>query len=232
LPDAWSYQEGAAYLVPALTAYYALVELANIQEGQRVLIQSGAGGVGIYANRIARAHKAHTIGTVGSRAKIDVLKKENYDQWIVREKGGKAYRQQLKKTLNNNGLDVVLESVGGPYFLDNYLAMNNEGRLIIYGSAQYGQTNKRPNYLKLLWQYLQRPKLDPQKMIEQNKSVMGFNLIYLFHQADRMHHIIGALNKLDIGKPYVGHEFAFDACHEALALFQSGRSTGKIVLNC
>ena len=45
--DDWSFQDGAAYLVQALTAYYALVKLAAIESGQTVLIQSAAGGVGI-----------------------------------------------------------------------------------------------------------------------------------------------------------------------------------------
>jgi alcohol dehydrogenase len=67
LPEGWSFEEGAAYLVQVLTAYYALSELGGIKPGATVLIQSAAGGVGLWANRIAKQYEAYTIGCVGSR---------------------------------------------------------------------------------------------------------------------------------------------------------------------
>ncbi|MEO0733034.1 MAG: alcohol dehydrogenase catalytic domain-containing protein, partial [Bacteroidota bacterium] len=97
LPATWTLAEGAAYLVQALTAYYGLVRLGDLQAGQTVLIHSAAGGVGTFAGRIARQLGAHTIGTVGSAAKIDYLRAEGYDAWIVRDK--KRFRTDLQRTL-------------------------------------------------------------------------------------------------------------------------------------
>ena len=54
LPKDWSHEEGAAFLVQVLTAYYGLIPLGNLQEGGTVLIHSGAGGVGLLANKIAK----------------------------------------------------------------------------------------------------------------------------------------------------------------------------------
>jgi len=73
LPDDWTFEEGAAFTVQSLTAYYALIGLGNIKDNDTdtVLIHSAAGGVGIYANRIAKKFNAYTIGTVGSNSKID-----------------------------------------------------------------------------------------------------------------------------------------------------------------
>ena len=65
LPSDWTFEEGAGYLVQVLTAYYGLVELGNLKEKDCVLIHSAAGGVGIWANRIVKAYKGYTIGTVG-----------------------------------------------------------------------------------------------------------------------------------------------------------------------
>ncbi|MCK5705253.1 MAG: alcohol dehydrogenase catalytic domain-containing protein, partial [Cyclobacteriaceae bacterium] len=62
VPVTWNFEEGAAYLVQVLTAYYALIELGNIKKGATVLVQSAAGGVGIWANRIAKLFDAYTIG--------------------------------------------------------------------------------------------------------------------------------------------------------------------------
>ena len=83
LPDGWTFAEGAAFIVNSLTAYYALIELGNLKEDMKVLINSAAGGVGIYANRIAKKRGAFTIGTVGIQSKINKIEREGYDELIV-----------------------------------------------------------------------------------------------------------------------------------------------------
>ncbi len=227
LPEDWSFEEGAAYLVQALTAYYALIELGNLQKGMTVLVQSAAGGVGIWANRIAKNFNAYTIGCVGNESKLDVLKKEGYDKGFVR---GKDFRKKLHETLDGKELNIVLESVGGRDLLDSYLEMASEGRLVTYGSARFAQPGSKPNFLKMAWLYYKRPKLDPQKMIEQNKAVMGFNLIYLYEKAEKLRTILDGLSKLDLGKPLVGHVFEFQELKKGIQLFQTGKTTGKVVV--
>ena len=143
----------------------------------------------------------------------------------------KNFRADLKKAIGNRDLNIVMECVGGRVFLDSYLELASEGRVIVYGSARYAQPGSKPNYLKLLWQFYKRPKLDPQKMIEQNKSVMGFNLIYLYENVGLLHNILGELGKMDLGKPYVGHVYEFEELREAINIFQSGSTSGKVVVN-
>ena len=94
LPEGWSFAEGAAFPVQVLTAYYGLFPLANLQMGATVLIQSAAGGVGLLANRLAKTKGAYTIGSIGSPSKVDLLKAEGYDQWIVRD--SKRFKEQLQ----------------------------------------------------------------------------------------------------------------------------------------
>ena len=228
LPSEWNFEEGAAYLVQVLTAYYALIELGDIKKGATVLVQSAAGGVGIWTNRIAKLFDAYTIGCVGSTSKLDLLEKEGYDHGFVR---GKAFRSDLKTVLGDRELNIVMECVGGKVLKDSYVTMAPEGRMIVYGSARYAQPGVKPNYIKLLWQFYKRPMLDPQEMIEQNKSVMGFNLIYLYENANLLQEILGELNKMDLGKPYVGHIFEFENLMDAVRLFQTGQTTGKVVVN-
>ena len=158
LPGDWSFEEGAAFIVQSLTAYYALVEMGSIKDNYTVLIHSAAGGVGIYANRIAKKFNAYTIGTVGNSSKIDFLKKEGYNDVIVRDK---YFKEKLKKTLNGKDLNIVLECIGGEIFKDSFDLLSPNGRIMIYGGAQFMSHSSRPNYLKLLYQYLTRPKIDP-----------------------------------------------------------------------
>lgn len=227
LADDWTYEEGASYLVQGLTAYYALVYLGALQKNQAVLIHSGAGGVGIMANRIAKCYDAYTIGTVGSDKKLSVLEKEGFDQSIVRSA---YFEENLKTALGDKELKLIVETIGGKIFKAGYKTLAPQGRMVVVGASQFASPGNKPNYLKLIWMMLTRPKLDPQQMIQDNKAVMGFNLIWLYEKVEIMDELLEAMSKLDLGKPYVGQTYAFDQMHEAIKLFQGGKSTGKVVV--
>lgn len=227
LPAGWRFEEGAAYLVQALTAYYALKELGNIQNGQTVLIHSAAGGVGIWANRIAKHYEAFTIGTVGSSEKLDFLRGEGYDKGIVRSK---KFKSDLENALAGQELNIIMECIGGEILKAGYELLAPQGRMIVYGSARYASVGNRPNYLRLAWYYFTRPRIDPQKMIESNKAVLGFNLIWLYHKVELMHELLRELDLMDLGKPHVGHTFPLEQLKDAILLFQTGKTVGKVVV--
>jgi NADPH:quinone reductase-like Zn-dependent oxidoreductase len=228
LPTGWSYEEGAAFPVQTFTAYYALRTLGDLRLGQAVLIHSAAGGVGLQANRIAKKYNAYTIGVVGSETKVELLRREGFDKAIVR---GKNFKEDLRQALDGRPLNLVLEATGGKYFYHSYNMMAPMGRLVAYGSAQFTPSSHSPNYISLLFRYLFRPRVDPLTMIKSNKSVMAFNLIWIYEQKELMKEMLADIEKLELPAPIVGHRFDFSQMAEALTLFQSGKTTGKIVLN-
>ncbi len=228
IPVGWSFEEGAAFIVQSLTAYYSLIELGNIQENSTVLIHSAAGGVGIYANRIAKRFKAFTIGSISNESKFDLLTKEGYDKVIIR---GNNFPEKLRESLNGRELNIVLECIGGKIFLESFRQMSAGGRIIVYGAAQYSTYNPAPNYFKILTKYLTRPKVDPLSLSDKNKSVMGFNLIYLWDKIELMKKYLDEIMKLEIQKPLIGEIFDFKDLLTALKKFQSGNTIGKIVVN-
>lgn len=228
LPKDWSFEEGSSFLVQVLTAYYGLIELGNLKEGQTVLIHSAAGGVGLWANRICKHFKCFTIGTIGSKSKLDVLKSEAYDQSIVRNT--KTFKNQLTSALAGRNLNLIMDSIGGSILKDGYAILGPMGRVIVFGSAHYGERSDRPNYLKLIWKFINRPKIDPQTMTLENKSVMAFNLIYLFENSQIMHEIIKNLSTMELGKPIIGHRYTFENLPDALREFQGGKTKGKLVV--
>jgi len=227
LPETWTFDEGAAFIIQAFTAYYALLVLGDLRKGQTVLIHSAAGGVGILANRIAKNYEAYTIGSIGSDRKVDLLVKEGYDDYIVRSDN---FRADLRKKLGDRELNIVLECIGGQIFKDGFRLLAPEGRMIVYGSASYASPGKRPNYLKLIRQYWKRPMLDPTRMIEWNKSVMAFNLIHLYDKKEYFSRYLSELSNLDIGKPHIGETYAFDDLIKAVRFFQTGKTVGKVVI--
>ncbi|WCL49684.1 synaptic vesicle VAT-1 family membrane protein [Leptospira sp. GIMC2001] len=227
LPKKWSYEEGAAFITQALTAFYALKTLGDIKKNQIVMIHSAAGGVGILANRIAKKYGAKTIGVVGDKSKLDVLKNEGYDHSIVRSDD---FRSESIKILDNRPLSLVLECIGGQIFKDSYDLLAPTGRLITYGSANFTPTSKALNLFTLLIRYINRPKIDPLKMISENKSVMGFNLIWLWDQVDELQKHLNELIKLSLKPQMIGSVYTWNELPLALEKFQSGKSIGKVVI--
>lgn len=227
LPEDWSFEEGASFIVQAITAYYSLVELGNIKQNYTVLIHSAAGGVGVFANRIAKKFNAYTIGTIGSESKRNFLVQEGYDDIIVRKNN---FGEKLKFSLGERKLNLVLESIGGKVFEESFNALAPSGRIIIYGGAQFMSESSRPNYFNILYKYLTRPKVDPLSLSNTNKSIMGFNLIYLWERPDELRSMAEEILKMNLKRPHIGKVYPFKDLIKALKYFQSGKSMGKVVV--
>lgn len=227
LPDGWDFARGAAWPAQTLTAWYALTRLGALRAGQRVLVHSAAGGVGLQAMKLVRALGAEPVGTVGSEDKVSLLAGLGFENLLVREK---HFRRQLQRT----GLkfDLVLDAIGGEVQKASFEALEPMGRLVVFGAAEFTPKGKRPNYLKAAWRYLRRPRYDVMDMISSNRSVMAFNLIWLWEQREEMRALLAELEQVALPPPLVGHRFPFDDAHAALDLLRSGRSVGKVVLEC
>ncbi len=234
LPPEWSYAEGAACLVQGLTAWYALMELGALEAGDGVLVHSAAGGVGLNALEILRTAGARVIATVGRPAKRDFLVGPcglPPDGVIVRDR--RDFGLQLDRALaalGLSGLDLVLDAVGGPFFQPGYERLRPEGRYVLYGAADLMSRRARPDYARLVFRYLRRPRLDPLRMIADNKSVMAFNLIWLWDRADRLLDAVERFLPLLRRPPFIGRRFAFGDAPTALRYLQSGESIGKVVI--
>ena len=89
IPEDWSYQQGAGFLVQGITAMYGLRSQGDLQKGHTVLVQSAAGGCGQFAMAICGAVGAKPIATVGSQSKVGYLMQRfpwlTAEQIIVRD---------------------------------------------------------------------------------------------------------------------------------------------------
>jgi alcohol dehydrogenase len=234
LPEGWTDAQGAAHLVQALTAWYGLVSLGTLARDGVVLVHSAAGGVGLQALAMAQSIGARIVATVGHAAKLPLLEERGLasHQVIVRE--ASLFGDQLDRALGGlgaRGLDVVFDAIAGPYFLPALSRLRPEGRYVIYGAADFMPAGTRPNWARLAWQYARRPRLDPMKLIDRNRSVMGFNLIWLFERANRLSEASAAALRLSPAPPYIGARFAFDELPSALRALQGGRTTGKVIVD-
>jgi alcohol dehydrogenase len=230
----WTHVQAAAYPVQGLTAWYGLVRLGALEPGDVVLVQSAAGGVGLQALTILAATGARAIAVVGQEAKR---------QWLIEQRGLRPQQVIVRKprrfglaldealtALGADGFDVVFDAVAGPFLKPAYDRLRPEGRLVIYGAADFMPRRARANYLRLGLQYLRRPRFDPLRMISDNRSVMGFNLIWLFDRVGRLPEAYDQLDALLPAPPVIDRVFGFADAPAALRHLQRGRTIGKVVL--
>jgi synaptic vesicle membrane protein VAT-1 len=235
MPSAWSFAEAAAYPVQAMTAWYGLVHLGALEAGEVVLVHSAAGGVGLHALHLVDAMGATAVATVGHPEKRDFLVRHRGlppARIVVRDR--RRFGRQLDgvlRQLDKRGLDLVFDAVTGPYFRPAFDRLCPEGRHVVYGAADFMPAGVRPNYLRLGPRYLRRARVDPVQMIAQNRSVMAFNLIWLWDQADRLPGAYAAVAALVRSAPYVGATFGFSEAPSAMRFLQSGRSVGKVIVD-
>jgi alcohol dehydrogenase len=234
LPDGWSFAEGAAFAVQALTAWYALHTLARMQRGDVVLVHSGAGGVGLNALALIDACSATAVATVGSESKRGVLRERGGlppERIVVRDR--RRFPSQLDDALGAvgaPGFDIVLDGIAGPYFMPAFRRLQPEGRMVIFGASDMMPAGRRASRLRLLPRYLRRPRIDPMRMISSNRSVMAFNLIWLWDRVDRLAGLYEPMAAVLRTPPLVGRTFPFAEAPAALRWMKTGESVGKIVL--
>jgi len=136
--------------MPGMTAYFGILEVAKIKEGDIVLVSGAAGAVGSVVGQIAKIKGCHVVGIAGGPEKCAYLKEIGFDGAI--DYKNENVREALKRECPK-GIDVYFDNVGGE-ILDHALAkLRMHGRIAICGAiSQYNSTSiKGPsNYLSLL----------------------------------------------------------------------------------
>ncbi len=133
LPNALSFEQGAAMMLQGLTAQYLLRRTYHVQPGDTILIHAAAGGVGLLVCQWAKALGATVIGTVGSDEKAALAKAHGCDHPIVytREK----FLDRVKEITGGEGVAVVYDSIGKDTYLDSLACLRPLGLLALFGQS-------------------------------------------------------------------------------------------------
>lgn len=232
IPKNFSFEQAAGFPAVFITAYHALFQLVKIYPNSKVLIHSAAGGVGSALVQQAKLAGLHVTGVIGSTHKTEYLKSLGAD--CIIDKSKQDLWAEAEK-IAPGGFDAIFDANGYTTFQDSYAHLRPVGKLITYGSHSLlpkGGTG-HINYFKAALGLLKTPKYSPLKLITDNKSVIGFNLSFLF---DRNELATEALKQLGLWaeqgliKPPKITAFAFGQVSEAHKAIESGQSIGKIIL--
>ena len=206
LPEAASYEEGAAFLTTYLTAWIPLTRQVRLHPDSNVLVTAAAGGVGTAAIQVATFAGANVTAAAGSEEKLELARRLGATRTVSYEEIGEL-----------DDIDVALDPVGGPVFSACIKSLRPLGAAIAIGFAGGA------------WE-----PVDPARLVGRNVGVLGFYLGRLMgFRPDIVQQEVAellALWRRGALRPVVGAEFPLEQVNDAQELIASRKSTGKVVL--
>lgn len=229
LPEPLSFEAGAAIPVNYLTAWMMLVYLGHVHKGETVLVHAAAGGVGQAAIQICKHFGAEVIGTA-SQPKHARLKEMGVAHCI--DYRTENFEKRVLELTNGEGVQIVLDAVGGKSFPKSYRCLSHLGRLFMFGVSSFAPGSKR-SLIAAASGFMSMPKFKPIPMMNENRGVFGFNLGHLWHKAPLIKEILSELVQLtEAGsfKPTVDKCFPMEEAAAAHQYIQDRKNFGKVLL--
>ncbi len=223
LPDELTFEQGAAIPVNYTTAWAGLVGYGSLQPGERVLIHSAGGGVGIAATQIAKRVGAEVYGTA-SPGKHERIRELGVDHALDYTKAG--WENGLPK------FDVILDAIGGRSFRRSYSLLRPGGRLVAFGASAV-VSGQRRNLITALRTVARMPRFNMLKQMSESKAVIGLNMLSLWKDRETLEPWLVPLRELladGTVRPVVAGDFSFEEAGEAHTMITERRNVGKVVL--
>jgi NADPH:quinone reductase-like Zn-dependent oxidoreductase len=229
LPERMSFEEGAALPVVYLTAHHMLLFTGTLRPGMSVLIHSAAGGVGVAAVQICKAHGCVLFGTA-SPGKHDFLRQQGCQHPLD---PGSDWPATVRRLVGERGLDLVLDPIGGRSFRTSYDLLGPAGRLVLFGASAVMSPGKTRSLWAAVRGVLVMPRFHPISLMNDNKTVTGVNLGHLFDRLDllqpQMMALLAMYERGEI-KPHIDRTFRFTEAAAAHHYLHDRKAKGKVLL--
>ncbi|MFI6442986.1 zinc-binding dehydrogenase, partial [Streptomyces sp. NPDC050759] len=161
IPNGWTFAQAATTTTVFLTAYHALVKLADLRPGETVLIHAGTGGVGMAATQIAQHIGARVLATA-SPAKWPTLRGMGIPDSDMASSRTTEFEEQFSQAARESGVDVVLNSLTGEFIDASLRLMTGGGRFIEIGKTDVRDAREiAESYPGCAYEYFDLLSLDP-----------------------------------------------------------------------
>ena len=230
LPDAMSFEEGAAIPVNYLTAYHMIFRVARVRSGDHVLVHMAAGGVGTAALQLLSTIEGVTTYGTASAGKHEYVRSHGCDHPI--DYRNADYAEEVRKLSGGRGMDAIFDALGGRDWKKGYDLLNEAGVLVAFGMANV-QTGGKRNLFHVLKQLWDVPKFSPMDMMSDNRGVAGVNLGHLWHRIDMLAEELEDITRLHEAvkvTPYIDGVYPFSESTEAFGRLEWGKNQGKVIL--
>lgn len=212
VPAHFSFAEAAGLPETVFTVWSNVFQRGRLQPVETLLVHGGSSGIGITAIQLAKNKNARVIVTVGSEEKGQACIKTGADRFI-------NYKtQDFEKELMNEGIDVILDMIGGDYFDKNINLLRPEGRLVYINSMQGNMV-----------------KLNIMKMMQKRITITGSTLrsrdaAFKTSLAADIYKNVWPMMEAEKFKPVVFKTFSLVDADKAHELMESSDHIGKIIL--
>ena len=226
----FSLAQNAAFSGSFMTAYIALNRMARVRTGEKILVQAAAGALGTATLMLAKAMGMKVVGTCSTSKKMVVLEKLNVDLAINYTKDN--FRELIMEWTENEGVDIVLESVGGKIFKESLQCLSPMGRLILVGitSVKFNKFNP------LTWwpTYKLIPRVNLLSMLGKSQGILAFHVGRLLDDnyaiiREIYLELVNFVQENNIF-PLIGKIFSLDEIADAHIFIESRKSFGKVLL--
>jgi NADPH:quinone reductase-like Zn-dependent oxidoreductase len=230
IPDTMSFAEAAALPVSFATAYHMLHHVARLRPGARVLVHMAAGSVGLAVLQLCRGMPGVQIFGTASRGKHELLRAQGCHHPLEHE-GGRYVRAILDLT-DGEGVDIVLDALGGRHWELGYGLLRPAGILIAFGFASASPGDRRsPAAIERVLGEV--PRFSPLTMMMYNRAVAGVHIGRLFRETDLLDDYLQALVGLYREgqiRPIIDTTFGFDQVQDAHRRLHARENVGKVIL--
>ncbi|MBN8203205.1 NADP-dependent oxidoreductase [Bacillus sp. NTK034] len=217
-PKNLSFEEAASIPLVGLTSYQALTDILQLQRGQKILIQAGAGGVGTFAIQLAKLMGA-TVATTASAAGADLVKSLGADE-IINYK-----TEKFEKILKN--YDAVFDTLGGEILEKSFEVIKSGGKIVSVSglpNARFGKEYGSGFFKTLLFSAASHKLTALEK-----KHNVEYTFLFMKPSGEQLRIIANLIENGKI-KPIIDRVFPFEDAQKAMEYAESGRAKGKIIV--
>ncbi|XP_064456022.1 synaptic vesicle membrane protein VAT-1 homolog [Ornithodoros turicata] len=230
MPDDMSYQEGAAIPVNYATAYLTLYGIGGLKRGQKVLVQSAAGGVGWAATQLCHIMEDVTVFGTSSPSKFGLTQENGVNHPI--DYRTKDFVQEVLN-IEPKGVDIILDCLSGNDFARSRQLLRPLGHIVHVGISNMISGEKRSAF-HILRTWWQTKNVSVLELVNSNQCVCGFNLA-TFAEANpeetnsTVNSIIQMYSAGKI-KPRIDSEWKFEEIRSATEHMLNRKNIGKQIL--
>lgn len=217
-PKNLSFEEAASIPLIGLTSYQALIDILDLQKGQKILIQAGAGGVGTFAIQLAKLVGA-TVATTASEAGANLVKSLGADEVI-------NYKTEKFEEILKN-YDAVFDTLGGEILERSFEVIRSGGKIVSVSglpNARFGKEYGSGFFKALLFSVASHKLTTLEK-----KHNAPYTFLFMKPSGEQLRIIA---NYMETGKikPIIDRVLPFEDAQIAMEYVESGRAKGKIIL--
>ncbi|RJE70884.1 type I polyketide synthase [Reichenbachiella sp. MSK19-1] len=215
-PEHISFEEAATITLVYLTAYHCMFNLGQMDEGERLLIHSATGGVGMAAVALAQHFGIEIYATAGTEEKRTLLREMGVTH--IYNSRSTAFHDEIMQDTHGEGVDLVLNSLSGKAIIQSIKCLRPFGRFVEIGKTDI--YNDMSLHLKRFGDNLSYFAVDIDRLMGQKPK-----------KASKLFGDVIRLFEDKVLKPHPYKQFSINEIGEAIDFIAKGKHIGKVIVS-